>query len=356
MKYKEDWDEAREKWSAWWGRQPGAKLALAVRAPRNKPVGDVPEVSSPENVEQQWLDVEHRLAATIRGCATTYHGGLAFPFFDSNLGPGSLALYLGSEPTLMPDTVWYRPFMGDLQTALPLRYDPGNKWWKLHLQMLRDAVRVADGDFMVTIPDLIENVDTFASLRGSIPLLYDMVDCPDAVHDFLNQILDLWFVYYDQCYDLVKDETGGSCFSSFHIWAPGRIAKLQCDAGALLSPELFDEFVAPYLEKQCQRLDATVFHLDGPDNVRHLDSLLALPSLDAIQWTPGSGQPGTGDPTWFPMYRKILKGGKLLLLLGVQVELVEEVVRQLGRDGVMILTSTKTEDEARDLLRRAEQW
>jgi hypothetical protein len=65
---------------------------------------------------------------------------------------------------------------------------------------------------------------------------------------------------------------------------------------------------------------------------------------------PGAGHAPQHDEQWFPLYRKILDGGK-----GLQVSLkagrVVDFVKRFGSRGVYIITSTKTEAEGRDLMR-----
>jgi hypothetical protein len=148
---------------------------------------------------------------------------------------------------------------------------------------------------------------------------------------------------------------GGNCFSAFRIWGPGRTAKLQCDFSAMISPAMFKEFVAPYLAEQCERLDHTVYHLDGTDCVRHLGALLDIPKLRAIQWTPQSGRPGTGSSTWFEIYKRILAANKSLLLLDVDPREVKSLLQGIGTEGVLLSTTTRNLDEAQDLLRMLER-
>ena len=57
----------------------------------------------------------------------------------------------------------------------------------------------------------------------------------------------------------------------------------------------------PSLQQQCQKLDYTLYHLDGPDAIKHLDALMEIEELDALQWTPGAGKPDGGDELWYPI-------------------------------------------------------
>jgi len=69
---------------------------------------------------------------------------------------------------------------------------------------------------------------------------------------------------------------------------------------------MFEQFVMPALTEQCDWLDYSMFHLDGHQCIPHLDLILSIDSLNAVEWTPDPQVPGGGNPRWFDMYRKIL--------------------------------------------------
>ena len=81
---------------------------------------------------------------------------------------------------------------------------------------------------------------------------------------------------------------------------------MQCDASAMFSSAMFDDFVVPALTEQCRWLDYSLYHLDGTQAMHHLDSLLAIEALDAIEWTPQAGIESGGHPRWYPLYKRII--------------------------------------------------
>ena len=68
----------------------------------------------------------------------------------------------------------------------------------------------------------------------------------------------------------------------------------------------------PSLRLQCQQLDFSLYHLDGPDAIRHLDALMEIEELNALQWTAGAGQPDGGNERWYAIYDKVRDAGKSL--------------------------------------------
>jgi len=347
-KYKLNWPDTQERFERWWLRQPTDRPLLRVTARRRQPLGNTPRPSDP-SCPQIYLDTGYLIQKHRHTFETTYYGGDAFPNVNANLGPGSLALYLGSEPVFDPRTVWFKPCIKSLDdTPLP-EFNPANHWLRIHLDLIRRLQEAFFPDAYVAIPDLIESLDILAAMRDPMTLLYDLKDRPVACHRWLQRINALYAPHYDTFYNIVRDSDGSSVFTAFEIWGPGKTCKVQCDFAAMISPDQFAEFYVPYLRDQIRGLNRVLYHLDGPSCICHVDLLLTIERLHAIQWVPGAGQPDCSDERWYPLYEKILNGGK-----GLQIYLpsanVLQFVRRFGGRGVYILTNVRTEREADELV------
>ena len=353
---KPDWDKSRKRFEAWWNGDATDRVLLQVFAPRRDVAPDAPPHLEPASIHDRWLGIDYRLAEFEARMARTYYGGDAFPYLDTHIGPGTMSLYLGAIPEFHTNTVWYHKCIDDIATAPVPRYDPDNRYWQFSLELARRGIERLEGRALVSYPDLIEGLDTISSLVGNEELLLYLIDAPEHVHRFQNAITDLYFQYHDRLYEIIKDETGGSCFSAFQTWAPGRMAKVQCDFSAMIGPKMYEEFVAPYLSRQCARLDYSVFHLDGPCCLQHLDILLGIKELNAIQWTPGAGQPCAGDACYIPMYRRIRAAGKSCMIRGATPDQARNLVEELGPEGLDVCLSVSSQDEAEELVRQSFAW
>jgi 5-methyltetrahydrofolate--homocysteine methyltransferase len=280
-----------------------------------------------------------------------YFYGESFPLINTDFGPGNLATFLGSEPRFEYDTVWYMPSNIRPDDCETLTYDPDNRWWKTQKHLVETGVKHSRERYIIGMPDLIEGLDTLASLRGTTNLLLDLYKHPRYIHEKLAEITELYFKYFDEIYELIRDEDGGNCYGAFSVWGPGKTAKVQCDISAIISPKMFMEFVVPYLKEQCSKLDYSVYHLDGNECIKHLDLLLDIDELMAIQWTPGYGKPDTGSRIWFKMYKKILNSGKSLLIQGVHYKKIDRIYNAVGNKGILIgVEAVSSKAEAEELL------
>ena len=353
-KWKADWPQAKANLVKWWDR---TGLALCLTSSRMLPIEPILPPRRQQRDLAWWTDPIRRTEMEVYRLATTHFFAEAFPVFETQIGPGSLGSMLGAVPHFDVDTIWYAPCIDDPDTAPPIRLDiQDNPVWDAHLDIIGDAVRHAEGRYLVSIPDLIENLDTLAALRGSETLLCDLIDRPAWVHDCLNQITEAYAQAYDVIYDKVQDADGGSAYTCFSIWGPGKTAKVQCDFSCMISPDMYREFFLPYLRRQCERLDYVLYHLDGVEAVKHLDSLLAVESIQAIQWVSGAGQPTGGDPCWYELYRRILGGGKGLQVKVAYEQQIVPLIETLGPEGLFIRYAAPDEGAAQSILRTVEPY
>ena len=304
--------EVRQRLTTWWNGGDIGRPAMIITVPRETPREQVPVMPQPEGwvTDYSTTRFDYRVNLGARRCICTDYYGEAVPHVSPDLAPNCLALFLGCIGEEMPGTVWCRPCMSCPEEAR-FDYDPGNFYWNFSMRLGREFARIGKGKFLQQFPDLIEGLDTLAAMRGTEELLFDLVERPDWVHSCLRQITDRYFRYYDVFYDLMRDETGGS---HFWCWAPGRMAKFQCDFSAMISPEMFGEFMVPILNEMTERVSYSMYHWDGPGAIPHHDHLLGIPQLDMIQWTAGAGAENPAAPRWWKMHHKTVDAGKKVFI------------------------------------------
>lgn len=362
VKHVENWEAVKARFTAWWQGKNLDRPLMKVVARRETPTEPLEPTWQPQTLEDRHLEVDRKVVNMRNYCRRHRFFAEAFPSLDLNIGAGSLAVYLGLEPEFAESTVWFPECIDDYNSWGPLKYDPENYWWQRHRQAIARAVELAQGEFLVNIPDLIENLDILAAMRGAQNLCFDLIDQPDIVKEYLDQLDDLYFKYYHPLYELVKTPDGGSSYTVFSIWGPGRIAKVQCDFSALISPAHFREFALPSLRKQCQNLDYSLYHLDGPDAVKHVEAVMEIEELNALQWTPGAGQPDGSSEQWYPIYDQAVAAGKSLWIIFSSqnsfadlVRGADRLVQRYGSEKLYLLFPVMSEKEAEELMEIAER-
>ncbi len=347
LEFKPDWPESARRLEAWWDCQVLDRAVIQVIAPRDGVAAR--EIPAPDTLERRWTDVEYVLSAAQERMRTTYYGGDAFPCYYPNLGPDVFAGYLGCPLEFGETTSWSFPIVDDWADVPPLRLDPENRWWKLTLEMTRAAMEVAPGRFLVGLTDVHGGMDAIAALRDPQVLCLDVIEHPDEVKRAVDALIPVWFEVYERSRELINPGVPGTT-TWLSTWSAGRTYPVSCDFICMISGAMFDEFVLGDLLAETEWLDHSVFHLDGPTAIRHLDALLEIPGIHGIQWVPGSTAHYEPMARWLPLLRKIQAAGRALHL-SVQPEEVEPRLGELRPEGLLLQTSCRTEEDARSLVR-----
>jgi len=337
--------------AGWWHGEEIGRPLMQLCVPCAEPAEDIPVMQPPADCCPQYTtrSLEYRVNHARCHAARDQYVGDGLPNVRPCLGPNCLALYLGCTAVETPQTVWFEPCIDDPDEA-SFQVKPDNFYWDFQLRLVRRIVEAGEGRYITEFPDLIEGLDTLAAMRGIDALLMDLIDRPEWVAEALGQITEQYSECYDALYELVRDDVGGS---HWWIWAPGRLAKLQCDISAMISAEMFGDFMVPVLREMTSRLDYSFFHWDGVGALSHHDHLLSLPDLDMIQWTPGAGKEDGLDPRWWPLYHKTIDAGKRMFIGGrVAPERLAAMRKECGRKLNRFAMSfpAKTAQEAKQLI------
>ena len=380
--YKVNMEAAKEKFRNYWAHKNTGRPLMCViaRRPEVEQYSDGTPVEGgyldqicqgkyynmPE--ELKWKDMDDKYQDPQRivdryryFCQTHAFLGESFPNLNIDFGPGSLASYLGSEIGFKEDTVWFNKCLDSWDGVPKLTFDPENKWFKKHLQLAKDCQALAGDDFYVDMPDLMENIDVLASLRGAQDILFDLLDEPEMIGERIQEVTDIYYEYYDRFYDVIKDEEGGNAYTVFQIWGPGRTVKLQCDFSAMMSPEDFRKYIQPSLRSQSKNVDHVLYHLDGPAAIKHMDALMEIEGIDALQWTSGDAGPDGTLPDWDVIYDKAIAAGKSIWVKVYSGEFedwirnVDRIVNKYGSHSLFLLFPEMSMEQAAYLLDYADR-
>ena len=281
------------------------------------------------------------------------------PVANTQLGPGSLAAILGGVFEGGEDTIWIHPRpASSVADGVPdddITFDPNHPNWLLHKELLSACKRKAQGHYYVGMPDLMEGLDVLAALKGTDKVLLDTVMQPEVLERQMQQINDIYFQVFDELYDIIR-EGDEMAFCYFSAWAPDKMTKLQSDISTMISVDDYRRFVQPFIREQCQKIPYTLYHLDGVGAMHHLDALLEIDELNAIQWTPGVGEPQGGSPKWYDLYRRILAAGKSIMACWVTLDELRPLLDNIGGEGVHIEMDFHNEREVEKALRIVEEY
>lgn len=345
--WKDNWSDTKERFTKWWNHE-GLVIGGWYGLPAPSPKAAISKPNFPYSLKEQYLNADYRAKSNHYRIANSIYPLDILPIAETNIAPGALALFLGGEAQFSDGAVWLHSsnkFQKAPEEWSELKLDKNNYYWLKQLDILKMSKEFSEGKYIVGLTDLVQNIDTLDTLRGTNDLMMDFLDRPEWVKQKVEEITQAWFEAFDEFYEIIKLDDGSMAVDCFRIFAPGKTAMLQCDAAGMISEDMFNEFVLPSIKKQCKFLDYSIYHIDGPDALRHLDSLLEIEELDAIEWTPGPQVPQGGDPHWYELYKKILSSGKSVQAVDVGITEIVPLVKSIGTKGVYIISQFTKQEE-----------
>jgi hypothetical protein len=347
---KPDFDQAMQRIDAWYHQ------AIIDRPPvrfsrHNAEYEVLDDMSRWPDQQARWFDEEHQIERFLTSIEGKTFLGETFPIFWPNLGPNFFAGLYGCQLEFGEVTSWAEPILASL--AQPVVLD----WQSIYLAKLdsltRRALALCAGRFMVGYTDLHPGIDWLAALRGSEQLCLDLFDDPDGVQTLLAQSTPDFLAVYDH-FDAQLKAAGQPSVSWMGIPAFGRMHIPSCDFATMISTRQFREFVLPVLWSEAEAMTHNVFHMDGKGVARHLDAILELPNVQAIQWVQGVGN---DQPIlqWAPLIQRIQAAGKSVVV-DLSLAELEPFMDAVRPEGILLCLPSEGENQERAILDRVMRW
>lgn len=366
MEFKPDWDIVRERFKAFWENRIVDRCCIAVTAPRKnsdwstyRNQYDIERLddSDAEGMRKWWCDPRENLLRQEEVFRNTFYGGEALPIAFTNWGAMAMCAFYGCEPHFNKKSVWYPPVIHDWK-SWKWEFDPlKNPYWKSTVDITKGFAEAGKDRFFVGLPELGSAGDLLSLMRGMDVLCMDLYDEPEQVKAAIRFLTDSFLSLQDQLFDIVSPVgQGGGLLPWMSLWMPGRHGnQLACDFSSVLSKDMFREFFREELVLESQWTSFATYHLDGPACLgHHLDTILGIDTIRAIEWTPGASSPPTSYPDYLSFYHRVQDSGKKLILLA-EPEEVGSLLENLSPNGLFIKCQAKDEEEALEVIRLAER-
>jgi hypothetical protein len=332
---KPDFDKTAARFEAWWFGEIVDRLPINVSTYEMKPGIAFPQKEH-ASLRERWMDVEFQVERALAWAQSTIFVGDSYPCVHPNLGPDLTTTLFNAELEYGEDTSWVKHVVHspeEWQPYLEMPFNFDNPYWQAMEDMTRLAIECSDHRLLVGQTDLHNSYDILAGLRSPQALCMDLYDCPDLIEQLADRAADAMIASLERSFALVEG-TGMGSASWIPYYHQGRAYIPSCDFLALVSKRMGDRYILPMVRKEMSVLDRSIFHLDGPTSLQHLDSLLAIEELHGIQWVYGAGN-GDADK-WIDVYRRCLQHGKCLQVVCETQQAAVNCLRALGPRGVWL--------------------
>ena len=305
-----------------------------------------------DTLKDRWYDAEYQVEKFIASLNRSYLGE-TFPVFWPNLGPNIFAAMMGAEIEFGDVTSWTHPVLKTTEDSGKLCFHDQSEYLLKIIEMTDYALERCEHRYMVGYTDLHPSLDCLDALRGTVDLCMDMYDDPVAVHavtekcfEPLKNVMDLFHERLKSKRQLSVTWMNIPSYETIHI--------PSCDLGSMISCELFNEFALPYIRKEVQLFRHNIFHMDGKGVAKHINALLDIKEINAIQWVQGVGE-DMPIMQWVPLIKKIQTAGKGVVV-DLKPEELEGFMTEVRPEGIYLCMDVQEIEIQKQIIERLKQW
>jgi hypothetical protein len=348
----DDWEQRLARVDAFWDRAILDRPVVLARVPKLEPQRPGPR-SSHATLRERWLDADYVARCALAEVDRHEYLGDALPMAWPNLGPELFSAFFGAELDYSEHSAWAVPNLIDWKDVSRIRFTKDNAYWNKLVEMTRALLEAGKNRFYTGMTDLHPGGDAIAAFRDPQRMNIDMIEEPEQVRALLRVVTDGYFEVYDHYADwLLREKQPITNWTG--IISTRRHAVPSNDFSCMISKAMFDDMFLPGIVEECRHMEANIYHLDGPNALRHLDSLLSIRELNAIQWVYGAGNGPASR--WMHVYKKCQAAGKGLQI-GIALDEVDTFIRELRPEGLFIsLDGTYTRDGALAAIEKIAKW
>jgi hypothetical protein len=304
------------------------------------------------DLKSRWFDAEYQVDYFIASIMGRRFHAETFPVFWPNLGPEIYAAFFGCELEYAETTSYAVPNVRTWEDVSELKFSRANPYFQKTEELTRLALEKCGGLFLVGYTDLHGGLDSAAAWRDPQQLCLDLLQETEQV----RRLTDLAMAHFQETYDyfdaLLKAENqlsvtwmGLPSFGKMHI--------PSCDFAAMISPAMFEEFGLPLLREEVKPMTHNVFHVDGKGVLKHLDLILSVPEIQAIQWVQGMGL-DMPILQWVPLLKRLQAAGKSIVV-DLQLGELEDFIAAMEPEGLLLCLAAD-EDIQPEIIKRVEKW
>ncbi len=268
-----------------------------------------------------------------------------FPWFEAMLG---VPVEVGNE------SIWAREGGFEYAQMDRLDFSPQNPWRRKYLEIVAALSDRYRGKVPVGQPILRGSSDMVASLRGSQQMIFDFYDCPDLFQRLAAKCTKLIIDLVEEQHRITGFFAGGTVIEQFALWAPGKIIRMQEDASALFSPDLYTKLLQEEDRKQAAAFPYSLIHLHA-SSLHLIDRIADIRELRCLQINKDTG--GTEIEREIPYFRTVQDREKTLLIRGkLTLEDLSLLRKNLSPRGLYLQIVVESPEEAKALQEFFRPW
>lgn len=220
---------------------------------------------------------------------------------------------LGSRIRILPGSTLAEERILPWEELGELRLDPEDAWYRKYMEFAETLVRTAGERFPVSHGTLVGPTDLAAALRGHSQSIIDLSEEPGKSRELLESMADIFVEITEALWERIPLYHNGYYDAQYQLWSPGPIIRMQEDATALYSPELYRRFVQPLDRKIAARFPNSFIHLHST-SMFLLDAFLEIEEIGCFEVNNDVSGPPVRE--MLPYFKMIQQADRSLLIRG----------------------------------------
>jgi len=228
-------------------------------------------------------------------------------------------------------------------------FDPASPWMAKAVEFLDAMASASGGRWPLATTRMRGIADLLAALYGQPEFIFAMMEKPEEVHAVADRLTAFWIAFGRLQLEHIPLFHGGVGSFYYHMWAPAGTVWHQEDAAALLSPDLYAQFIQPYDERIVAAFDGCIMH-QHPTRFVPTDFYL---KMDFTALELHVDESGPRAEQLYETHMKILDHGKPLLIWGhlSQADL-DWIFTRLPSRGLAVMTVVEDPSQAKAIWER----
>jgi hypothetical protein len=223
-----------------------------------------------------------------------------------------------------------------------------NPWVKKSIEFLEKSSQRSNGRWPIGTTRMRGISDLLSTLFGAEELIMKMMCEPHEIHSIAKKLTYSFIEFGKIQLDHIPLFHGGVGSFYYNCWAPEGTLWHQEDATALLSPELFNEFIRPYDEEIISAFKGCIMHQHSTGYVP-TQEYLEMDFL-ALELHIDEGGPTAKD--LFEKHTLILDKKPLIIWGDIPQKDMDWIFSKLSPEGLAVITVVESPEDARIIWNR----
>jgi hypothetical protein len=220
---------------------------------------------------------------------------------------------LGCKMRVLPGNVVAEERNLSWEEAEKVGLDRNSPWFKKYVEFIDVLVKRSAGRYPISHGTLNGPLDYVVSMRGHEQTVVDLMLDPDPTVRLLERMGTFFIDMTKEAWKRIPKFHGGYYDAQYNIWAPDTIIRMQEDAVAVLSPELYRKYLGPVDARVSASFNCSFIHLHATSMIV-LDQMLEIPTIKCYEINNDVGGPPVD--TMVPYFQMVQKAKKPLVIRG----------------------------------------